>query len=460
MEVLSAPGMTTDPFSGGAYAVPTGAPIAVAYGDPIMSSGPTISGPTTSGGPVYMAPQVIGGGMLPTMPGSPGCNCGPGGTPTFDPSMMGGTAIGPSYGMPMGAPSYGGMPGYGDPSCGMPSTGCCLTDCCLLGGCLDGLCSPCTGAYDPCGTACPPVCDPCQQPGVVPQGGIYHGAGGAQRCGWATGFSWVFLKPFYGSNEAFSVTQGDGFGNSSTFAREFDHSFDLSPRVFVEYVGRSDTGLRATWFGFNNDADGISQTVTGTSFGLTPLGQLAFDGQTIFAESDMNLDTIDFDLTHRLRIRKSLLNIGGGLRWASYDHDYRSVVDGVFGSTGAASRQFNGFGPTLFAELRRPIGTSQFSLLANVRGSMLYGEGESETVITGQTPFGPVTNTARAESDDFVATAEGQLGIEWSAWVSQRSVLFVQTALETQYWLGVGTALDRNDDLGLFGFNTTVGLEW
>jgi hypothetical protein len=93
---------------------------------------------------------------------------------------------------------------------------------------------------------------------------------------------------------------------------------------------------------------------------------------------------------------------------------------------------------------------------------MLYGEGESESVVSSQNVFGPgvTTNVARSESDDFVATAESQIGVEWSAWVNQRSVLFVQTALETQYWLGIGTPLDRNDDLGLFGFSTTVGLEW
>ncbi len=463
-EIISAPGIATDPFMGGAYAVPTGAPISVAYGDPAAASGivsgPVVSGPTPSGGPVYMAPQVIGS----PMPGSPGCNCGPGGASGFDPSMMGGMPVGQSYQMPMGAPAYGGMP-YGDPSCGMPSTGCCLTDgCCLFDGCLGGLGSPC---LDPCGTACPPVCDPCQpicdpcqQPGVMPQGGLYHGAGGAQRCGWSAGYSFVFLRPYYGSNEAFLVQQNTGPGSFTTTTEEFDYSLDLSSRVFVEYVGQRDVGIRATWFGFQTDSNSVSEVVGANTIAATPLNELAFPGDTIAAESAIDLDTIDLDVTRRIRIRRSMVNLGGGFRWASYDHDYVSGVSGPFGSNGSASRRFNGFGPTLFAELRRPIGSSQFSFLANLRGSMLYGEGESESVVTAQTPFGAVTSVTRNESDDFVATAESQLGVEWSAWVNQRSVLFVQTALETQYWLGIGTPLDRNDDLGLFGFSTTVGLEW
>src|SRR5690625_1986151 len=62
-----------DPSAGGAYAVPTAGPVAVAYGDPAtlsggtVLSGPTmppdgtiISGPMPAGSQVYMAPQVIG----------------------------------------------------------------------------------------------------------------------------------------------------------------------------------------------------------------------------------------------------------------------------------------------------------------------------------------------------------------------------------------------------------------
>jgi hypothetical protein len=453
MEIISAPGMAADPFAGGAYAVPTGAPISVAFGDPVAGSGPVLSGPTPSGGPVYMAPQVIG---------SPGCNCNQSGAPVIDPSMMGGAPMGSGYEIPLGAPSYGGMPMYGDPNCGMPSTGCCLTDGCLAGGCLDGLCSSCVSPCDPCGTVGSAMCDPCQQPGVVSPGvvspgGIYHGAGGAPRCGWSAGFSWVFLKPFYGSNSAFSVITPSG-GSTISNNREFDHSLNLSPRVFVEYVGHSDTGLRATWFGFENDSDAVNANVPAGGLITPPVGITAVPGETVHATSGFDLDTIDLDLTHRFRVRQSLFNLGGGVRWAGYQNSYQSTVTGpVVGSAvGNASRQFHGIGPTLFAEWRRPIGTSPFSLLANVRGSMLYGSSKSNSYAEA---FGTSTSF-NSKNDDFVAIGESQLGGEWSAWVSRRTVLFVQVAWETQYWLGVGTAFDRNDDLGLFGFNTTVGLEW
>lgn len=186
-----------DPFAGGAFAVPTAGPVAVAYGDPatlssgtIMSAqgmpadGTVISGPMPAGNQVFMAPQVIGGQpqmMGSPMPGSPGCNCGPGGSTMMDPSMMGMPMGTPSYGAPMMGPTYGGAPGYYD-------DGCCLNDGC----CLDALCgAPAVGACDPCQTGVP-VCDPCQSVPPAyggPGGGIYHGMGGAPRCGWSTSFT-------------------------------------------------------------------------------------------------------------------------------------------------------------------------------------------------------------------------------------------------------------------------------
>lgn len=466
---MAAPG--GDPFAGGAFAVPTAGPVAVAYGDPATLSpgtiisaqgmpadGTVISGPMPGGTQTFMAPQVIGGSpqmMGSPMPGSPGCNCGPGGasfgSPMMDPSMMGMPMGTPSYGAPMMGPTYGGgAPGYYD-------DGCCLNDGC----CLDALCgAPAVGPCDPCQTGVP-VCDPCQSvpPAYAgPGGGIYHGMGGAPRCGWSTSFTWVFLKPYYSSNEAFSVS--DGLGGTQT--TDFGHSLDLSPRVSVEWVSRSDWGLRATWFGYENDSDTETAVVPGGGAGFTPLGQFAPAGTTINANSEFDIDTIDFDATQRLRVGKSLVNVGGGIRWMGYEHDYRSTITGGGTATGDASRQFDGAGPTVFAEWRRPIGSSRFSLLASVRGSLLYGTSEFDSATTGG--IGPpvlgFNSVTHAEADDFVATGETQLGGEWSAWIGRQTVLFIQVAYEGQALLGVGTALDENDDLGLHGFNTKVGLEW
>lgn len=424
------PLVSGDPFTG-AYAVPTGEPIDLSAGAPRVATLPQFStGPMTAGNSVFMAPQIVGG------PG--GCStCGPGGaapampygamSPAFAaPSMA---PAGPGLGVPLGAGqgSETIYPGYVDPMADIPAGR-------GFGGCG-------------CGTpGLPPV--------LTPPGGGY----GGQRCGWAAGFTWVFLKPFYSGNNAFSVSTPTGSGlNTST--QSFNYSLDLSPRVFVEWVSRNDFGFRATWFSFDNSADNATGSVALPGFIQRPISSTKYPGGRISAGSNISLNTIDFDLSQRMRVQRSLINLGGGLRWANYENSYTSTITSpVYGSAlGNASRQFNGFGPTLFAEWRRPIANTRFSLLAKVRGSMLYGD--SKTTSYQQDPLGN-TRSFSSDTNDFVGVGETQLGFEWSTWICRRSVLFVQTAFEGQYWMGVGTAFDRNDDLGLVGLNTTVGLEW
>lgn len=459
------PMMSGDPFAGGAYAVPTGAPIDLSMGAPMpggMMPGTTLSSPMYGdpmmGGSmmadnsVFMAPEIVNGGGF-TDPNCPSCFSGGGAMPGAMPygaNMM----ADPNMGMPMGAPMGMPMdPGMGmpmGPSMGVPMNG------------VDGPEMIYPGFVDPTatipsGTGFSGFGAPMAPP-VVPPQGIYHGAGVGQRCGWAAGFTWVFLKPHYGSNDSFYMGHPVG-GAMQVSNQEFSYSLELSPRVFLEWVAPNDLGVRVTWFSMNNDADTRSAGVGEGAYIQRPISPTEYYGGRITADNEVDVNVLDFDMTQRLRVNRSLLNVGGGLRWANYEQNYKSVITGPdFGqAVGNGGQQFNGFGPSLFAEWRRPLGETRFSLLATVRGSMLYGD--SKTDIYEVRPDGSAYSF-RSNNDDFVAIGESQLGVEWSAWISDRTVLFAQTAFETQYWMGVGTAFDRNDDLGLIGMNVTLGLEW
>lgn len=452
------PMVSGDPFAGGAYAIPAGAPIELGMGDPLataaMTPQPMMPGSMVAGNSVFMAPEIVGGGgaVMNYPPGGADCpSCNSGGAPLpYGANMMApgfgsppmaspmGQPMGPMMGAPMGPTlgvPLGGMegpetiyPGYVDPTADIPA-----------GAGYEGF----------GGVGVPPVLAGPPAPGMYPSG---------QRCGWAAGFTFVFLKPHYGSNDAFFVgtPTGSGFNVAN---REFSYNLDLSPRVFLEWVAPNDFGFRVTWFSFENGADAVTDQVGDAGFIRRPLSPTEYPGGRITAGNDVSLNVLDFDLTQRLRVRRSLLNLGVGLRLANYEQDYTSTISNpAYGAAvGNAGQQFNGFGPSVFAEWRRPIGQTRFSLLANIRGSMLYGE--SKTDIFQRDPMGQ-TFSFQADNDDFVAVGEAQLGGEWSAWISNRTVLFVQAAFESQYWMGVGTAFDRNDDLGLIGVNTTVGLEW
>ena len=459
----------------GSYAVPLSGPVA--------TSGPETSTMTTPtpGGPVFMAPQVMQPGMpmssgvpmssgmlmQPAMPGAD-CPCNGGGAMMSQP-MMSQPMMSP--GIPMqsyGEPIYdsGMMTGSCDtcaptcaPTCGLESLFC--GDSCSSGSACGG--SVCGGSV--CGGSICDHCNPCR--------GIYHGSGGTGRSGWAAGYSFVFLKPQFGSNTGL-YTQTANANLTSTFGQSFDYNFQLSPRVFVEYVGQNDRGGRVTYFHFDQSSNPLLGNSGGggttavlpvgdNNFGLNNIVGTGAAGETAFVTSTLKFDTIDFDLTRRLKLQKFLVNAGGGLRYANYEQFYNGAINGATANPSRAmvTRHFDGLGPTVFAEVRRPLGDSRFSLIALARQSALVGESRQSGFTVQQNPAGPgAAQQLNQRNNDFLSISELQLGGEWSTWISPRSVLFVQLAYETQYWIGAGNALDRDDNLGLYGFNTTIGLEW
>ncbi len=506
-------GVPGDPFvngAGGAYAVPISGPVAVAQGfgpegqyaaSPVSypaTSYPATSYPMTAqgypmtaqgypmtaqGGPVYMAPQVIGG---PSAAGAD-CPCNRGGATNTAGAMYGPAVGGPVMGGPaMGTPSYG-VPSYGEPMTsgsaygdpGMTAGQPLFTE---PGSCGTGMCdAPCGGPVcggSPCGDSqcdgrhcgdclcdamtsltCDPApgaaCDPCGK------GGLYHGIGGAQRHGWAFGYSWVFLKPTLGNGTALATTTFAP-GVSRTVNRATDYNFQTGSRVFVEYVLPTDMGFRATYFGLDSDSNGINANTNGSVF--VPTGGLfaAGPGTTGSAVSGINLNALDIDLTNRTRAGQWLFNTGGGVRLANFTNNFNAVVNSPGNNQRVDARyRFHGVGPTVYGELRRPVAQTNFALIALARGSILYGNTSNDSFAAFANPAVATPNqVVTSNGHDVVGIGEFQLGGEWSAWISRRTVLFASVAGEAQYWTGVGGVLDNNADLGLFGFNTTVGLEF
>src|SRR5699024_8645856 len=109
---------------------------------------------------------------------------------------------------------------------------------------------------------------------------------------------------------------------------------------------------------YNNSANSIGASAAPQGFIQRPLSPARYFGGQVSAGSNLSLNTLDFDMTQGMRVGRSLLNFGGGLRWANYEQNYNSTITHLpIGQAGGhASRQFNGFGPTLFTEWRRPIG--------------------------------------------------------------------------------------------------------
>ncbi|QDT62814.1 Lpg1974 family pore-forming outer membrane protein [Calycomorphotria hydatis] len=383
----------------------------------------------TSSGPVFMAPETIVGG--------------PAGAPMMSPGYGG------SYGGSVGGAYGGGMGGFGAGTCGPGGCG--------ISGYQMG--NPCGG----CG-----MTGSC---GCMPES-IYHGYGGGDRVGFGLGFDFVFLKPRFGRNDAFFMEDPTA-GTGQNYA--LHHDFKTGWRVWAELVGDDDFGGRVRWFTFDQAAERYEYTANATSTytvrlndqfaNPTNTGDIfvlpASAGDNIRVSGGLDVDVFDAEMSQRIRMNNWLFNVGGGFRYGKVTQDSNvtlSDAGGVIASS-QSNNSFHGIGPVAFAEMRRPIGCSGLSILANVRGSMLYGD-HKDSIVNFDSTAVTTTQQYHTNNQDLIPIAEMQLGVEWSVWLSNISVFSIQVAWETQTWFGTGNTRTRDDDLGFDGFTAAMALEW
>ncbi|NOY40714.1 MAG: hypothetical protein GXP26_02600 [Planctomycetes bacterium] len=150
----------------------------------------------------------------------------------------------------------------------------------------------------------------------------------------------------------------------------------------------------------------------------------ALDGGT----NRLDMETIDTEIGRRFTLGGGLKGeFTGGVRFAAFtetgQHDYDAT-----------------FGPLVGMQLRgRKFlrGTSFVSL----RHSWQFGDSSA--------------NNPAADLPGTFNISEVQFGLEWQR-QSRLGTLVLRTALETQYWAGVGEA--DTEDYGLYGTSTSFGL--
>ena len=100
-----------------------------------------------------------------------------------------------------------------------------------------------------------------------------------------------------------------------------------------------------------------------------------------------------------------------------------------------SNRSFEGIGPTLALEVRRPFGASGLALYASTRGSLVIGSANEEAAAT----VPGHTLATEDHQDRGVPIAELELGLEYDRPLGQGR-LFGQIAFVGQDWFGVGNA--------------------
>jgi hypothetical protein len=315
----------------------------------------------------------------------------------------------------------------------------------------------------------------------------------------------LLLRPTYNNDPAFvttTFTPGSTkttgtttttiAGQSSYNETDFGSKWSASPRIWLGAESCSGLGFEIRWFRFD-------QTEQATGFGftkppLTPggnfptttvtsdLGNLATSGgstvggtQTgalspLFASERLFIQTWDVEATARFQANGCFgaescwnLRFTGGVRYAYIEHDYNATLPGTpittnpttGGGTATSTtvgsenwrQTFSGGGPTVSFDAARKLGDSHLSLVADIRGSLLYGRGhvnenfaaDSTTVDTE--PGKPTATThfltgggSNRSNFDLLPILEVELGAEWSRRMGNFELFFRPTLVSQTYF--------------------------
>jgi hypothetical protein len=279
----------------------------------------------------------------------------------------------------------------------------------------------CVGVWDDacCDTAC------------CPTGHFYVGAEAA------------FLKPHMGAL-GFSV---DGHPDAM-ITPTLD--YEASPRFWIGFENASGLGLRATYWQIDSSArmdlfhsDDISDWLR-NEFDLPEIGDMGIG-------VEMEAETIDLEVTQRGCLGCMELEFAGGIRYGRMRTGL--FVDGMifderdYPFKGGIATEFEGFGPTLALDARRPIGCRGFALVGGARGAWLYGS--TDGFLTGDAT--QLIDAQISAEDHVMQVYEVNLGIEWSRCMSGGGEITVAALWESQVWEWAPVAGLIHQDIGLSG---------
>jgi hypothetical protein len=255
---------------------------------------------------------------------------------------------------------------------------------------------------------------------------------------WYVGFELPVLKPHMGTLGA-----DLGIFNHPPVDVTPSHDYQASPRIYLGWDNAEGLGVRARYWTFDSDA----------TLAFPQDGNHNFFGPISGTQSWLGADTFDFEATQRGCLGHLQFQLAGGFRYANMETGV-----GIYSDVVAPTQQmagidmdFEGVGPTVAIDIRRPFGNRGLALVGSARSSWMYGE----TDITGagildQLPVGVYAD------DHLMQINELSLGIEWSRCLARGGKVSVAALWESQAWEWAPVAGLIHQDIGLTGPTFTV----
>ena len=186
----------------------------------------------------------------------------------------------------------------------------------------------------------------------------------------------------------------------------------------------------------------------------------AVGGDQLFVENGLRSQTIDLEATRDLRLSNTEITSHLGIRHVNLDQRRRAIVTGVFPQAMDFEREFKGFGLSLGADTRTPLGSTGMALILDAGGSMVHGKKSVARTLSGvyppllppPLPSPPVVTLDGAKETTLVA--EIAIGLELRRRCGRCDVA-VNVLYESRVWTGPSTPV-----LGIIGFDGfSAGIE-
>ena len=246
-------------------------------------------------------------------------------------------------------------------------------------------------------------------------------------CGWCAGLEGTFLKatrdPSAIALNPANVSVGDDAvigiipTNTPIDSRDFNSAYGVGARGWLGYQNGDGWGIRGRFWDF-----GDSQDVS------------IINSEYLFANGTYALRAYTLDLEVTKDIEAGPWSFEGALggRYARLEQDQTLMATSTSNTESAfASRYIGGTGITGFLEARRALGDSAWSVFANVRGSVLWGNDYGAA-------GGTINNLRDCENSangNTLCIFETQIGVEWTHPLQGMvGTLFVRGAYEFQRW--------------------------
>ncbi len=318
------------------------------------------------------------------------------------------------------------------------------------------------------------------EPGIIYDEGDVFRDEGCTTCGpifprlagcWSAGIEFTILKPYFSNgNLAFTTLTSDGDTFESFADTEFSYNTELAPRVWINVLGSGSLGFRATYWQFDHGATPAIGTPPDNGFGsIIPPAFGGVDlsttipGSQFLASTNLNAYTIDLELTKTAEWGSCGWMTGVGLRYAEVEQRYtselRSDAD-VLQSTLDFSHVVNGIGPTVSLRTERPL-TNCLSVFGVARGSFVFGNNNSLLIaLEDQDLDDQLTTNSTTRRDGFLPIGDLQVGLHWAPQQAGIVIPYLHLAMESQLWGGAGNGSSDAGNLGFFGLNVALGVDF